>query len=88
MIQDHILFQPIHNSTVMKRWTPVNSERAEKTRSLDVPQKLNMNELFCNDSKSSIPNIKKEVEKELDEIREARPTPLVKRWNPKPYKKV
>jgi len=79
--------KPIHNSTVMKRWTPVNPERAEKTRSLDVPQKLNMNDLFCNDSKSSIQNNKKEVEKELDEIREARPTPLVKRWNPKPYKK-
>merc|ERR1719445_3028013 len=45
--------KPIHNSTVMKRWTPVNPERAEKTRSLDVPQKLNMNDLFCNDSKSA-----------------------------------
>ena len=29
-----------------------------------------------------------EVEKELNEIREARPTPLAKRWKPKQYQKV
>ena len=29
-----------------------------------------------------------EVEKELNEIREARPTPLAKRWKPKQYQKA
>jgi len=74
-------------STVRNRWNPVNSDRQEKTRSLDVPQKLNMTDLFINDSKANTEDPKLEVEKELNEIRESRPTPLTKRWKPKQYQK-
>merc|ERR1712106_1207521 len=40
-------------STVRNRWNPVNSDRQENTRSLDVPQKLNMTDLFIDDSKAT-----------------------------------
>ena len=83
-----VFFQSNEHSTVKTRWAPVNSERKEKTKSLNVPQKLDIKEMFCNEPISAIDGPKKEVEKELNEIRESRPTPLTKRWKPKPYQKV
>jgi hypothetical protein len=68
---------------VRNRWDPVNSDRQEKTRSLEVPQKLNIQDLFVNDLKAGMEDPKLEVETELNEIREARPIPLAKRWKPK-----
>ena len=84
---DTPLFQP-KIASVRNRWNPVNSDRQEKTRSLEVPQKLNTKDVFVNDSKADTKDHKIEVEKELNEIREARPTPLAKRWKPKQYQKV
>jgi len=80
-------FKSNNNSAVKKRWAPVNSERKEKTKSLNVPQKLDIKDIFCKEPTSNIEGPKKEVEKELNEIRESRPTPLTKRWKPKPYQK-
>ena len=75
-------------TSVKNRWNPVNCDRQDKTRSLEVPQKLNMENMFINDSRADTEDAKMEVEKELNEIREARPTPLAKRWKPKQYQKV
>ena len=46
-----------------------------------------MTDLFINDSKADTEDPKLQVEKELNEIRESRPTPLTKRWKPKQYQK-
>ena len=55
---------------------------------MEVPQKLNTKDVFVNDSKADMKDPQMEVEKELNEIREARPTPLAKRWKPKQYQKA
>eukprot|EP00092_Neocalanus_flemingeri_P026088 GFUD01028274.1.p1 GENE.GFUD01028274.1~~GFUD01028274.1.p1 ORF type:complete len:865 (+),score=347.60 GFUD01028274.1:153-2747(+) len=77
----------LSSTSVKNRWKPVNSERQDKTRSMEVPQKLNIENVFINDTRDDTEDTKMEVEKELNEIREARPTPLSKRWKPKQYQK-
>ena len=49
--RDESSFQP-KIASVRNRWNRVNSDRQEKTRSLVVPQKLNTQHVFVNDSKS------------------------------------
>jgi len=86
---DHIftLSQP-QALSVTKRWNPVKSDRHEKAHSMEVPQKINIENFFVNDAKNEEFEQKSEVQKELSEIREARPTPVIKRWKPKVYEKA
>merc|ERR1719228_1915856 len=80
---DLTLVTKLSDTPVKKRWNPVNSVRQDKTKSLEIPQKLNIENVFINDSRNDISDIKLSREKELDEIRVSRPTPLTKRWKPK-----
>ena len=62
----------------------MQANRQEKTRSLEIPSKLDIDRrLFSNINKVSQVDLgKDEVERELDEVRESRATPLNKRWRP------
>ena len=75
---DESFFQPKIVSG-RNRWNPVNSSRREKTRSLEIPKELNIQDVFVNDSKANTKDPKLEVKKELNEVRGERPTPLAKR---------
>merc|ERR1711915_915378 len=74
--------------SVTKRWNPIKSDRHEKAHSMEVPQKINIENFFLNDAKNEDFEQKSEVQKELNEIRDARPTPVIKRWKPKVYEKA
>jgi len=74
--------------SVTKRWNPIKSDRHEKAHSMEVPQKINIENFFLNDAKNEEFEQKSEVQKELNEIRDARPTPVIKRWKPKVYEKA
>ena len=87
ILNNCILLQPNSAHIAKARWNPVNSDRQEETKSLDAPQKLTITDVFKNDPIAGNEDPKTEVEKELNEIREARPTPLSKRWKPKQYQK-
>merc|ERR1719483_318982 len=80
-------FSRVSSTPLKSRWNRVNYDRQEKTRSMEVPQKLNMENLFSNTARDDSELAKISVEKELNEIRESRPTPLAKRWKPKQYQK-
>merc|ERR1711915_825514 len=74
--------------SVTKRWNPIKSDRHEKAHSMEVPQKINIENFFLNDAKNEEFEQKSEVQKELNEIRDARPTPVIKRRKPKVYEKA
>ena len=65
------------------RYNPLQEDRQEKTRSLEIPSKLDIDRrLFSSKVTEVDRGSKVEVERELDEVRESRATPLTKRWNP------
>ena len=65
------------------RYNPVEVNRQEKTRSLEIPTKLDITGLFSKDKEEEDAG-KLEVERELEEVRQsrARATPINKRWQP------
>merc|ERR1712223_357315 len=69
------------NSTPVKaRWhQPVDGVK-ERPRSMDV-HKLDVNQVFNNENKS-VTGSNQDISKELEEIRDSRPTPVTKRWRP------
>ena len=64
------------------RYNPVQVNRQEKTRSLEIPSKLDIDGLFSKSREDDAGKL--EVERELEEVREsrARATPVNKRWRP------
>ena len=65
------------------RYNPLQEDRQEKTRSLEIPSKLDIDRRLFSSKVTEVDRGSKiEVEKELDEVRESRATPLTKRWNP------
>jgi len=67
---------PVEAGSVKKRWLNVQ-ERPERPRSADIPGRISVN-LFEERAEEEIKN--KEVDAELNEIRDSRPTPVTKRW--------
>jgi len=69
------------NSTPVKaRWQqPVDGVK-ERPRSMDV-HKLDVSQVFNNENKS-VTGSNQDISKELEEIRDSRPTPVTKRWRP------
>ena len=64
------------------RYNPVEVNRQEKTRSLEIPTKLDISGLFSKSKEEDAGKL--EVERELEEVRQsrARATPINKRWQP------
>ena len=67
---------------VRTRYNPVEVNRQEKTRSLEIPSKLDIEGMFVKSKEEDAGKL--EVERELEEVREsrARATPINKRWQP------
>merc|ERR1712223_176080 len=69
------------NSTPVKaRWQQPMDGVKERPRSMDV-HKLDVNQVFSNENKS-VTGSNQDISKELEEIRDSRPTPVTKRWRP------
>ena len=64
------------------RYNPLQQNRQEKTRSLEIPSKLDIDRRLFSNKVTEVDSVKIEVEKELDEVRVSRATPLNKRWRP------
>jgi len=67
---------PVEAGSVKKRWLNLQ-ERPQRPRSADIPGRISVN-LFEERAEEEIKN--KEVDAELNEIRDSRPTPVTKRW--------
>jgi len=68
------------------RWNPKKNRTEEKTQSLDVPNKLDIKNIYPKEAMSNTTDSKENLEEELRQIRDSRTTPLTKRWKPKQYK--
>merc|ERR1712223_269335 len=69
------------NSTPVKaRWQQTMDGVKERPRSMDV-HKLDVSQVFNNENKS-VTGSNQDISKELEEIRDSRPTPVTKRWRP------
>ena len=56
------------------RWNPTDNNEKEEIQSLEIPNKLNIEKVFPSKPQDEDVDIKKELEKELDEVRSSRPS--------------
>jgi len=69
------------NSTPVKaRWQQPADGGQERPRSMEV-HKLDLNQVFGQENKS-LSGSNQDISRELEEIRDSRPTPVTKRWRP------
>merc|ERR1719342_43987 len=68
------------------RWNPKKNRTEEKAQSLDLPNNLNIKNIYPKEARSNTTDSKENLEEELRQIRDSRTTPLTKRWKPKQYK--
>ena len=67
--------------SVKERWNPSNlDDRQQKTKSLEVPNKIKIDFTFNGVENSMLE--RENIEQELDKIKNRRETPLNKRWKP------
>ena len=67
--------------SVKERWNPSNlDDRQQKTKSLEVPNKIKI-DFTLNGVENSMLD-RENIEQELDKIKNRRETPLNKRWKP------
>jgi len=72
-VKDEIITLQFESVPLKLRWNPTDNDDEEKIKTLEIPNKLNLDKVFPNQSKEEDAYTKMEVEKELDELRLSRP---------------
>merc|ERR1711892_523135 len=72
-VKDEIITLQFESMPLKLRWNPKDSFESDEIKSLEIPNKLNIEKVFPSQPKEEDINTKIEVEKELDEVRMSRP---------------
>jgi len=73
-VKDEIINLQFETVPLKLRWNPTDNNEKEEIQSLDIPNKLNIEKVFPTKAQDEDVDIKKELEKELDEVRSSRPS--------------
>merc|ERR1711892_1156896 len=72
-VKDEIITLQFESMPLKLRWNPKDSFESDEIKSLEIPNKLNIEKVFPSQPKEEDIHTKFEVEKELDEVRMSRP---------------